>query len=246
MRNRVVAITGGNSGIGLAISELFLAKGYKVAIFARSVERMESFQNRSPEDVFIYPGDVSVSEDLEAFYLRCYELWGGIDTVIANAGIALPESIADVTDDSFSKSVDVNFKGVFFTVQKSLKYLGKGASIILISSIQAQRGAGIWSVYGATKAAVRSLARSFAQELGDKGIRVNALSPGVTDTPILEKFGFGESNLSEILSQVSASTPLGRIGNSGEIAKAALFLASDDASFITGADLQVDGGLAQV
>jgi NAD(P)-dependent dehydrogenase (short-subunit alcohol dehydrogenase family) len=246
MKNRVVAITGGNSGIGLAISELFLAKGYKVAIFARSVERMESFQKKSPEDVFIYSGDVSVSEDLEAFYLRCHELWGGINTVIANAGIALPEGIADVTEESFSRSMDVNFKGVFFTVQKSLKYLDKGSSIILLSSIQAQRGAGIWSVYGATKAAVRSLARSFAQELGSRGIRVNALSPGVTDTPILEKFGFGESNLSEILSQVSAGTPLGRIGDAGEIAKSALFLASDDASFITGADLQVDGGLAQI
>ena len=115
-----------------------------------------------------------------------------------------------------------------------------------MSSIQAQRGAGIWSVYGATKAAVRSLVRSFSQELGASGIRVNTLSPGVTDTPILEKFGFEDSDLKEILEQVTNNTPLGRIAAPLEIAKAALFLASDNASFITGADLQVDGGLAQI
>ncbi len=183
---------------------------------------------------------------MENFYKQCTKLWGGIDTVIANAGIALPESINNVTEETFDKSINTNFKGVFFTVQKSLTYLNKNASIILMSSIQAQRGAGIWSVYGATKAAVRSLVRSFAQELGPSGIRVNALSPGVTDTPILEKFGFEDYDLKNILEQVSNNTPLGRIASPLEIAKSALFLASDDASFITGADLQVDGGLAQI
>lgn len=246
MEKRVVAITGGSSGIGLAISELFLENGYKVAVFAQSMERMLRFQKKSPEDIFIFSGDVSSSIELGEFYQQCNELWGGIDSVIANAGIALPESIADVTEDSFNKSIDINFKGVFFTVQKSLTYLNKNASIILLSSIQAQRGAGIWCVYGATKAAVRSLTRSFAQELGASGIRVNTLSPGVTDTPILSKFGFDQSNLTQILEQVSANTPLGRIATPDEIAKSALFLASDQASFITGADLQVDGGLAQI
>ena len=246
MSQRVVAITGGNSGIGLAISKLFLANGYKVAIFARSIESMQSFQQTSPDNIFILSGDVSINSDLENFYRQCNERWGGIDTVIANAGIALPENIADVTEASFDKSVDINFKGVFFTVQKSLTYLNNKASIILLSSIQAQKGAGIWSVYGATKAAVRSLTRSFAQELGAQGIRVNTLSPGVTDTPILEKFGFDKDNLTDILTQVSAGTPLGRIAHPNEIAESALFLASDAASFITGADLQVDGGLAQI
>ncbi len=158
----------------------------------------------------------------------------------------MPECISDVTEDSLNKSIDINFKGVFFTVQKSLIHLNKNASIILMSSIQAQRGAGIWSVYGATKAAVRSLVRSFAQELGASGIRVNTLSPGVTNTPILKKFGFDDSDLNDILEQVSSNTPLGRIATPLEIAKSALFLASDNASFITGADLQVDGGLAQI
>ena len=246
MKKRVVAITGGNSGIGLAISELFLENNYKVAIFAQSIKRMEEFKSKAPDDVFIFSGDVGSCTDIEKFYQECNELWGGIDTVIANAGIALPESISDVTEDTFNKSININFKGVFFTVKKSLTYLNKNASIILMSSIQAQRGAGIWSVYGATKAAVRSLVRSFAQELGASGIRVNALSPGVTDTPILEKFGFDDSSLKTILEQVSNNTPLGRIASPIEIAKSALFLASDNASFITGADLQVDGGLAQI
>lgn len=246
MNKRVIAITGGNSGIGLAISELFLENGYRVAVFAQSIERLEDFRKKSPSDIFIFSGDVSSISDMENFYLKCNELWGGIDTVIANAGIALPECISDVTEDTFDKSINVNLKGVFFTVQKSLTYLNKNASIILMSSIQAQRGAGIWSVYGATKAAVRSLVRSFAQELGSSGIRVNALSPGVTDTPILEKFGFDDSDLKKILEQVSNNTPLGRIATPIEIAKSALFLASSDASFITGADLQVDGGLAQI
>ncbi|MFT5593979.1 MAG: NAD(P)-dependent dehydrogenase (short-subunit alcohol dehydrogenase family) [Oceanicoccus sp.] len=246
MPQRVVAITGGNSGIGLAISELFLANGYNVAIFAQSIERMQAIQRIAPDNVFIFAGDVSVNADLETFYQQCSDLWGGIDTIIANAGIALPENLADVTEASFDKSIDINFKGVFFTVQKSLPHLNDKASIILLSSIQAQRGAGIWSVYGATKAAVRSLTRSFAQELGARGIRVNTLSPGVTETPILEKFGFNKNDLSGILNQVSASTPLGRIAQPKEIAESALFLASDAASFISGADLQVDGGLAQI
>ncbi|MBY4678973.1 SDR family NAD(P)-dependent oxidoreductase [Marinobacterium arenosum] len=246
MSNRVVAITGGNSGIGLAISERFLQENYKVAIFARSVERMQSLKNRSPDNVLIFSGDVGSTRDLENFYQQCSERWGGVDVVVANAGVALPESILDVSEESFDNSVNVNLKGVFFTVQKSLAVLNERASIILVSSIQAQRGAGIWSVYGATKAAVRSLARSFAEELGGRGVRVNAISPGVTETPILNKFGFAEETLANILDKVAANTPLGRIGRPREIAEAVLFLASDSASFITGADLQVDGGLAQV
>lgn len=261
MSNLVVAITGGNSGIGLAMTRMFLAKGYRVAVFSRSELRYSDIgqvtsgqcSHRKGQDVkqweeqlFIYTGDVQSSSQLGQFYLQCQQKWGGIDTVVANAGVAVPEQIEEVTEQSFDQSVNVNVKGVFFTVQKSLPYLNKKASVILISSIQAQRGAGVWAVYGATKAAVRALARSFSQALGSRGIRVNTLSPGVTDTPILKKFGFSEAQLTDIVSQVSTSTPLGRIGDADEIAEAALFLASERASFITGADLQVDGGLAQI
>lgn len=242
----VVAITGGNSGIGLAISQLFLKSGYKVAVLAQNQSSLHSLQQQDPDNVFTYSGNVSNAIDIENFYKECSSHWGSIDTVIANAGIAVPEDIRSVTEQSLDNSLNVNLKGVFYTVQKSIHYLNSKASIVLISSIQAQKGAGVWSVYGATKAAVRSLARSFSEELGAKGIRVNALSPGVTQTPILEKFGFETNELNGILQQVADSTPLGRIGKPTEIAQAALFLASDAASFITGADLQVDGGLAQI
>lgn len=200
MTQPIVAITGGNSGNGLAISQLFLNEGYKVAILARSESSLLQFKQQDPNNIFTLVGDVTNTCDIEKFYFQCTQLWGGIDTVIANAGIAMPESIQEVTEKTINTSIDLNFKGVFFTVQKSLRHLNKQASIILVSSIQAQKGVGVWSVYGATKAAVRSMARSFAQELGPQGVRVNALSPGVTNTPIfLEKFGFAPQDLSEIL-----------------------------------------------
>jgi len=246
MKKKTAVITGGSSGIGLAATNLFLENGYRVAIFAQSAERLENIKKANSENVFTFSGDVTSVSDLELFYKQCSELWNGIDVVIANAGIATPEDFSTVTEESYSRTMDINVKGVFFSVQKSLPFLNPGASIILTSSIQAQRGAGIWSVYGASKAAVRSLTRSFAQDLGPRGIRVNTLSPGVTQTPMLDKFNFGEKNLSSIIDQIESRTPLGRIGSPEEIAEAMLFLTSESASFVTGADLQVDGGLAQI
>lgn len=245
MKNRVVAVTGGNSGIGLATTNLFLQKGYKVAIFAQSKDSLNKIKAKDPDNIYTFSGNVACISDLEKFYKGCFEQWGNIDTVIANAGIAKPQNIEEVTESSFDETMNVNVKGVFFSIQKSLPYLSNKASIVLVSSIQAQKGAGIWSVYGASKSSVRSLTRSFAQELGAKGIRVNTISPGVTETPIFDKFGFGD-NLPSILDSVKSSTPLGRIGKPDEIAKAIYFLASESASFITGSDLQVDGGLAQI
>jgi len=246
MTNAVIAITGGNSGIGLAITTRYLQLGCRVAILARDLTKMQSLQTQYPEQLMLHSGDVTRIEDLSNFFESCAKRWGKIDSVIANAGIAIPESLRDVTEASFERSVNVNVKGVFFTVQKALPFLNDKASIILMSSVQANRGAGIWSVYGATKAAVRALTRSFAEELGPLGIRVNALSPGVTDTPILNKFGFAEQQLTEILDSVASRTPLGRLATAEEIADAALYLSSDQARFITGADLQVDGGLTQI
>jgi len=245
MKKPIVAITGGNSGIGLATTHLFLKKGYKVAIFAQSQVSLNEIKANAPDDIYTFSGNVTCVKDLEDFFKGCYQQWGEIDAVIANAGIAKPQSIEEVTEQSFNETINVNVKGVFFTVQKSLPYLSKAASMVLVSSIQAQKGAGIWSVYGASKASVRSLTRSFAQELGAKGIRVNTISPGVTETPIFNKFGFGDK-LPTIIESVKSSTPLERIGEPDEIANAIYFLTSESASFITGADLQVDGGLAQI
>ncbi len=245
MKNPIVAITGGNSGIGLATTKLFLEKGYKVAIFAQSIDTLKNIQETNPKNIYTFSGDVASVSDLERFYKGCFDKWGKLDVVIANAGIAKPQSIEEVTESSFNETMSINVKGVFFTVQKSLPYLNKNSSVVLVSSIQAQKGAGIWAVYGASKSAVRSLTRSFAQELGASGIRVNTISPGVTETPIFDKFGFGDK-LPSILESVKSSTPLERIGEPEEIAKAIYFLASESASFVTGSDLQVDGGLAQI
>ncbi len=245
MKKRIVAITGGNSGIGLATTNLFLRKGYKVAIFAQSQDSLNRIKETDPDNIYTFSGNVACLNDLERFYKGCFDKWGAIDSVVANAGIAKPQDIEEVTEKSFDETMNINVKGVFFTVQKSLPYLSKKSSVILVSSIQAQKGAGIWSVYGASKASVRSLARSLAQELGPKGIRVNTISPGVTETPIFDKFGFGEK-LPSILDSIKSITPLGRIGEPDEIAKAIYFLASESSSFITGSDLQVDGGMAQI
>nr|WP_253806365.1 SDR family oxidoreductase [Hydrogenovibrio sp. JE_KL2] len=246
MEMKVLAITGGYSGIGLATTSLFIERGYKVAVMGRSEQGLDSLKEKYGDQVLIFQGDVTKLADIEMFYQFCIEKWGRLDVVVANAGIAEAQNVEAVTEASFDKSFNVNVKGVFFTVQKAIPFLKIGASIILISSIQAQKGAGVWSVYGATKAAVRSLGRSFAEQLSPQGIRVNVLSPGVTQTPIFDKFGFEEGVLSNILQQVTAATPLRRIGSPNEIANAILFLASDEASFVSGADFQVDGGLAQI
>jgi len=245
MTHKTIAITGGGSGIGLAIAKLFLEKGYQVAIMNRSAPSAlkTQFAGESP---LIFQGDVSQPDALTAFYQAIHKVFGRLDVVIANAGIAEQQAIEEVNEQSFDQTFNINVKGVFFTVQKALPYLKTGASIVLVSSIQANKGAGVWATYGASKAAVRSLARSFAAELGAKGIRVNCLSPGVTATPIFDKFGFEKETLAQILDGVQQATPLGKIGAPKDIANAAYFLAHDTSSFITGADLQVDGGLAQI
>lgn len=241
-----IAITGGNSGIGFAIAEQYLREGHRVSILSRHYQNPNDLYNKYPNHYLGIEGDVTSVKDIENYYQCCKAKFGKIDIVIANAGVAKAEAISDVTEKSFQDTFEVNVKGVFFTVQKSLPHLNSCAAITLVSSIQSNRGAGIWAAYGASKAAVRSLTRSFAAELGSQKIRVNCVSPGVTETPIFQKFGFAKQDLDNILGQVKAVTPLMRLGSPEEIAKAVVFINSPDASFITGADLQVDGGLAQI
>ncbi|MEP1552919.1 MAG: SDR family oxidoreductase [Paraglaciecola sp.] len=243
---KVVAVTGANSGIGLAVVKRYLALGYKVAAFSRSTKQCEALALQYPNTFMFKKGLVEKATDLQAFYQLIANKWQGVDVVIANAGVAHAEAISEVTELSFENTLNINVKGVFFTVQQSLDLLNPNASVILVSSIQANRGAGVWAAYGASKAAVRSLARSFAADLGPKGIRVNCLSPGVTQTPIFDKFGIDRGVLDESLIQISDNTPLKRLGTVDDISSAILYLSSEQASFITGADLQVDGGLAQI
>ncbi|MEP2651395.1 MAG: SDR family oxidoreductase [Paraglaciecola sp.] len=243
---KVVAVTGANSGIGLDIVKAYLAAGHKVAAFSRSIDQCEALAKQYPKSLICKQGLVENSQDLESFYQQISDTWQGLDILVANAGIAHAEAILEVTEESFENTLNINVKGVFFTVQKALPVLNMHASITLISSIQANRGAGVWAAYGASKAAVRSLARSFAAELGAQGVRVNCLSPGVTQTPIFDKFGIDRGVLDESLVQIKDATPLKRLGEVADITNAVMYLNSEKASFITGADLQVDGGLAQI
>ncbi len=241
-----IAITGGNSGIGFAIAKHFLQQGHRVSILSRHFHEPNPLKSKYPDKYLSFEGNVASVKDIENFYQYCTSKLGKLDVIVANAGVAIAEAIIEVTEESFQNTFDINVKGVFFTVQKSLPHLNTNAAITLISSIQSSRGAGVWAAYGATKAAVRSLTRSFAAELGNQNIRVNCVSPGVTKTPILQKFGFDDTSLTNILDQVKNATPLGRLGEPEEIARAVAFINSADANFITGADLQVDGGLAQI
>lgn len=246
MKKLNVVITGANSGIGLETTIKYLSLGHHVFAVSRNVNVLTNLSNEYPESLYIHRFDVSKKAQLETLYKEMRNQNIKIDILVANAGIAITEQLKDVTEESFDNSFDINVKGLFFTVQKAIPLLNNGASIALIGSIQSTRGNGAWAVYGATKAAVRSLARSFAQELGSKGIRVNCLSPGVTETPILEKFGYDTDVLKDVINQVCESTPLGRLAKPKEIANSIYFICSNEASFINGADLQVDGGLAQI
>ncbi|WP_339723588.1 SDR family oxidoreductase [uncultured Paraglaciecola sp.] len=246
MRQLNIVITGANSGIGLETTKKYLSLGHNVFAISRNVGVLNTLHGEYSDTLHVHQCDVTKLHELNAVYDEMSCLNTKIDILIANAGVALAEDLLTVTEESFDNSFNINVKGLFFTVQKSIPLLSITASIVLIGSIQSKRGNGSWAVYGATKAAVRSLTRAFAEELGKKGIRVNCVSPGVTETPILEKFGFEKNALQAIVKQVEATTPLGRLATPMEIANSIYFICSDEASFITGADLQVDGGLAQI
>lgn len=191
-------------------------------------------------------GDVSKLADLDALYAEVKSKFGRIDILFANAGVCELAPLVGVSEEHFDKVFDINVKGLLFTVQKALPLFADGGSIILNSSVANTTGIPAFGVYSATKAAVRSFARTWTSELKDRNIRVNVISPGPIETPIFGKVGLSAEQLQEFDAQISAKVPLGRFGKPEEIAKAALFLASDDASYVAGADLYVDGGLVAV
>ncbi|HKC81848.1 MAG TPA: SDR family oxidoreductase [Gemmatimonadaceae bacterium] len=243
LEGKVALITGGNSGIGLATAKQFVHEGAYVFITGRRDHELARAVKEVGRNVTGVQGDVSKLDDLDRLFAQIQREKGKLDVVFANAGGALPlAALGSITEEQYDSIFNGNVKGLLLTVQKALPLMPNGASIILNASTVASKGFPDWSVYSATKAAVRSFARTWTTDLKARRIRVNALSPGFTDTAPWHSIEGAE----ERMKIISSSVPLGRFGTPDEIAKAVVFLASDDASYITGTELFVDGGFAQV
>ncbi len=247
LEGKVAVVTGGNSGIGLATAQLFASEGAHVYITGRRQSELDEAVRQIGKNVTGVQGDVSNLADLDRLYATVKKQEGRVDVLFANAGLGEFSPLDAISEVHFNKTFNVNVKGLVFTVQKALPLFKDGGSIILNASTAASKAMEGFSVYSASKAAVRSFARSWTQELKQRRIRVNAISPGPIDTPGLSA-GFSGLGVSEdqIKMSVVSTIPLGRMGNPHEVAKAALFLASDDSSFVTGIELFVDGGQAQI
>jgi NAD(P)-dependent dehydrogenase (short-subunit alcohol dehydrogenase family) len=244
--NKVVVVTGGTSGIGLATAEAFVAEGAAVFITGRRQDVLDTAVKQIGGRVTGVRADMSSLADIDAVYDAVQQQHAQIDVIVANAGGGTMLPLGSITEEQYRQTFDTNVKGTIFTVQKALPLLRDGASIVLMSSNAGASGTPAFSVYGASKAAVRNLARSWILDVKDRRIRVNVVSPGPTETTGLsDVFGGGEQ-AQGIKDYLATQIPAGRIGKPQEIAKAALFLASEDASFINGVELFVDGGLTQI
>jgi NAD(P)-dependent dehydrogenase (short-subunit alcohol dehydrogenase family) len=247
LNGKIAVITGGSSGIGLGTAKRFMEEGAHVVIFGRREQTLREAAAEIGKNVTTVAGDVSRLEDLDRLYATVKEKHGQIDILFANAGAGTVAPLEAATEAHFDQTFDVNVKGLFFTVQKALPLFKDGGSIILNSSVSNVMGLPAFSAYAASKAAVRSFSRSWTLELKDRNIRVNTMSPGAIETPALATTtGLTAEQAEETLAQFTALIPMGRRGKPSEIAAALVFLASDEASYITGIDLAVDGGWAQV
>lgn len=246
LENKVTVITGGNSGIGLATAKLFHKEGAKVIITGRRQEVVEEAAKEIGDRATGITNDTSNMNDIDNLYQEIEKLHGKIDVLFLNAGIAIFSPIEHVTEDLFDNHFNINVKGLYFNVQKALPLMKSGGSIILATSAADRTGTPNTSVYAATKAAVRSLARTLSGELLDRGIRVNSIAPGPIDTPIFDKLGMPEEMLKQVKEQFTGMIPMKRFGTPDELAKGVLFLASDDSTFVAGIDLHIDGGLVSI
>jgi NAD(P)-dependent dehydrogenase (short-subunit alcohol dehydrogenase family) len=244
LKNKVAVITGGGSGIGLATAKRFITEGAKVAITGRSQKTLDkAIKELGNDAVLAVQGDVSNLNDLVRIYNSIESKFGKIDIIVVNAGVYVIGPLTEFTEEMFDKVSDINFKGAFFTVQKALPVLNNGASVILISSTVNGKGIPNHAAYSATKAAIRSLARSFSAELLDRKIRVNTISPGPIDTPVFDSVT-GSAEESKAMAEAMGNfTPLKRLGSPNEIASAAIYLASDESAFMLGTEMLLDGGL---
>ncbi len=246
LEGKIALVTGGNSGIGLATAKQFVNEGAYVFITGRREPELAAAVKEIGRNVTGVQGDVSNLDDLDRLFAQIKREKGKLDIVFANAGVAEYALFGTITEEHYDSIFGINVKGLLFTVQKALPLLPDGASIILNASIVASKGLSSNSVYSATKAAVRSFARTWTTDLKDRRIRVNAVSPGPIETSGLKDLVASTGAGEERLKMISNNVPLGRLGEPNEIAKAVVFLASDDSSYVTGTELFVDGGFAQV
>jgi NAD(P)-dependent dehydrogenase (short-subunit alcohol dehydrogenase family) len=239
LQGKVAVITGGTTGIGLAAAKLFVREGANVFIMGRRQKELDAAVKAIGSDVTGVQGDIAKLADLDRLY-ETVKAKGKLDIVFANAGVAEFSSLDKITEEHFDKLFNINVKGTLFTVQKALPLLKNGGSIIVTGSVAGVKGTPAFGVYGATKAALRSFVRTWTSDLKDRHIRSNVVSPGPTDTPAID------GQPADAIARIVSTIPMGRMGEPDEIAKVALFLASDDSSFITGIELFVDGGRGQI
>ena len=246
LSNKTSVITGATTGIGLETAKKFVAEGARVIITGQNEERLQAAAQTLGANVIPVRADVRSLSDLDALADKVKAEFGSLDILFANAGVGLFAPLNTIDEAFYDKQFDINVKGVFFTVQKLAPLLQEGASVILNASAVHEKGMATGSVYFATKAAVRSLARSLAAELGIRKIRANSLSPGIVLTNFQDKMGITQAQLDGFVNSITQVAPLGRVGQQEEIASAAAFLASDESSYMTAADLVVDGGFMNV
>jgi NAD(P)-dependent dehydrogenase (short-subunit alcohol dehydrogenase family) len=247
LKGKIAVITGGSSGIGLATAEQFVAEGAYVYITGRRQKELDAAVAQIGRNVTGVQGDVANLEDIDRLYAQISQEKGRIDILVANAGIANQNALmGQITELQFDLTFGTNVRGLLFSVQKALPLMPDGASIIMNGSAASIKALPTQTVYSATKAAVRSFARTWTSELRERKIRVNTVSPGYTDTPIIETMGWPKEQVDAFVASILPLIPVGRFGRPQEVAKAVLFLASDDSSYITGVELFVDGGGAQI
>jgi len=246
LQNKVAVITGANSGIGLATAKLYLKEGAKVVLSGRRQEALDEVAQTLEGDFITVLADVSKPEDNVRLIKESTAKYGNIDILFLNAGIATPTPTTDVTETHYNDVFDINVKGPILATKEALPFINDGGTILFTNSIVHEKGFEGLSVYSASKGALRAYSRVLTSEVKSRGIRVNSIAPGPIDTPIYGKMGLPEETVEEMGKGFAAQVPLGRFGRSEEVAKTALFLASDDASYINGVEIEVDGGLSQV